>query len=401
MARRSILLIAVAAAVALTGCGGGGGGTSGGGGGGVTSGVTLIVGADTAYGTGEPAAKLFAGGGSKVLNAPLDDGAQVSVYNFATGELIKQGTITNGWCKLENIPAGLSLAIVVTGKRGGKNYRLSTLVPIVSEQEAEYVADPVTSIAAEAFSAANFGKNKVFSQDDLAPVLEKAQQYVQAHVNADFSIGGGIFTDAGFAKPNGLNTSDPGIADVVNAAEPVNNKLATAKNTITLIEEAGTPLREMLDPEALDFQSVFTEQVFSKYQTLGETIGRLLGPAVATQLRLNGGNDINITGLTVGRKYVVTGTDQDTGHLILEDNGAGTAGYITIRRTVPDEGTYTLTAKHEGSYWILTQTSSADSQQQYKFTVSDKLLQNEQPGANPTISGTLSLKDKNFTSPVT
>ncbi len=399
MVRHSILLLAFVIAIGLAGCGGGGGGGTGGGGG-VAPGVTLIVGADASYSTGGPSAKLFATAGSKVLNAPLDDGALVSVYNFATGELIKTGTISNGWCTLENIPSGLSLAIVVTGKRGGKNYRLSTLVPVVLDTQAEYVANPLTSIAAEAFSAEHFAKNKVFSESDLAPVLEKAKEFVQDNLSADFSIGGGVFTDAGFGKPNSLNTSAPGINEVIQAVKPVNDKLARGKNTITLLEEAGVPMREMLDPEALDFQNVFTEEVLSKYQALGETMGRLLGPAIVTELRLNG-NEVNITGLTVGRKYVVTSVDPDSGHLILSDRGTGTAGYITIQRTVPDEGTYTLVAKHEGSNWVLTQTCSGDSQQQYKFTVTDKILQDEMPGANPTISGTLSARDKNFTTPVT
>lgn len=397
MVRRvSILLLGLAAAVVVCGCGGGGGGGAGGGGG-VTPGVTLIVGADTVYGTSAPTAKLSAAGAT-TLHAPLDDGAQVVVYNFRDGSVVKTGTITSGWCELTNIPAGLSLAIVVTGKRAGKDYRLSTLVPVVTDTQAEYVANPVTSIAAEAFSIQHLAKNKVFSEADLQPVIQKAQEYVQAHPSADYSVGGGVFTNAGFAKSNSLNTSDQGVQEVVNSVGSVNDKLARAKNTLTLIEEAGTPLREMLDPESLDFQGVFTEQVLNKYQSLAENLGKLLAPAAFTELKLGSGQEINISQLTVGHKYTVTGTTPE-GHLVLRDDGAGTAGVIVIRRTTGD-GVYSLVGKQSGSSWELTQTFTGDAQQQYKLTIPNTVLQDEQPGANPRLTCTLSARDSTFTTPV-
>ncbi|MGQ9581161.1 MAG: hypothetical protein ACUVT8_09475 [Armatimonadota bacterium] len=392
----SLVFLAVVVATVVTGCGGGGGGT--GGGDAVTPGVTLLVGADTVYGGSVPEARLMQAGPIH-LKAPVEDGAQVLVYNFETGELIKTGTITNGWCRLENVPSGLSLAVVVKGKRGEKNYRLSTLIPVVTG-EKEYVADPVTSVVAEAFSTQNFAKNTVFSDDDLKDVEVMARQWVQAHSGFDFSIDGGVFTSTDFGKEGSLNPNAPDINRVIEAVRPVNDKIARAKNTITLAEEAGTPFWKMVGLESLDLQEVFTDQVISKYNTLYKNMGNLLVPAIATELRLNG-QKMNVSGLEVGRKYTVTGIEPYDSYLILRDDGAGTSGYITIRREVPGDGIYTLVAKHEGSSWILTQTCTGDAQMQYKFIISDKILQLEEFGENPTISGTLTARDKNLATPVT
>jgi len=393
----------LAVGVALVGCGGGGGG-AGGGGSAITAGVTIKAGADTSVAALTPASRAASTRAPVNLVAPLDNGAQVSVYNFQTGELIKTGTLTNGWCEIKDVPAGLSLAIVVVGKRGGKDYRLSTLVPVVAESGAEYVADPSTSIAAEAFAAQHFAKNKVFSQEDWAPVLNTALQFVQSHSTSDFSVGGGVFTSSGFGKSDSLNAGAAGISDVIAAVGTVNDKLARAKNTIALIGEAGIPLRAMLDPEPTDFQNVFTDQVISKYQALAQNMGKLLLPAVSEGEMVESGHpnqpDLNIAGLTSGHRYTVSGVDSQ-GRLVLQDAGSGTAGQITVKRSIPGEGDYTVVAEKSGSNYEITQTFSGDSQQQYTIKVPVSAFDSQGPGANPTLTGSASLKDKNFTTPVT
>ncbi|MGC8863026.1 MAG: hypothetical protein ACP5R5_09675 [Armatimonadota bacterium] len=402
MSRKVLLAFLLAAGVALTGCGGGGGG--GGGGQAITPGVSIMVGADTAVGTAMSESRQGSTRAVTNLVAPLDDGAVVSVYNFQTGDLIKTGTLSGGWCELKDIPAGLSLAIVVTGKRAGKDYRLSTLVPVVVESGAQYVADPTTSVAAEAFALQHFAKNKVFSQDDLAPVLNAARQFAQTHSDADFSVGGGIFTGTAFGKSGSLNASAPDINNVIASVGTIDDKLARAKNTVTLIEEAGTPLRALLDPELVDFRNVFTEQVISRYQTLAENMGKLLLPAISIggMLMAGGPDDLTIGSLTLGRRYIVTGTNPD-GRLIIQDAGAGTPNQISIQRDLSlggSSGVYTVVGKKTGSNWEITQTFTGDSQQQYTMVVPEVSF-GQGPGANPTLAGTASLKDKNFTTPIT
>ena len=59
-----------------------------------------------------------------------------------------------------------------------------------------------------------------------------------------------------------------------------------------------------------------------------------------------------------------------------------------------------MVAKHIGSNWEFTQTFTGDAQQEYKLVISQSAFDDEH-GVNPTASGTLTLRDRNFTTPIT
>ena len=303
----------------------------------------------------------------------------------------------------------MSVVIVVIGKAGTppKDYRLSTLIASVSDSTTEYVADPATSIAAEAFSAndGNYANNKVFSADDLAAVLAAAQTFVENNPDADYSItSGDIIAGTKFGQSDSLNSGAAGISAVIDAVQAIDSNLAVAKNMVNQIQEAGMPLRAMVSPENLDFRDVLTDDVLMNYQTVMEGAGKLLLPAVGSGGTTLGGDHggLDISQLTVGHAYEVTGVNSD-GRLELTDTGAGTAGQITMTydmTSADPSGIYTVVAKHVGSNWEITQTFSGDTAQDYKLTVSDNaFLANH--GLNPTMGGTLSMKDKNFATPIT
>lgn len=395
MRRWMLFAVVVAIIVLMVGCGGGGGGSS-------TPGVSLSIGADTLYSETRSATRS-----GSALTAPLEAGAIVHVINFQTGQEIKTSTIgADGWCSLEGIPSGLSLVIVVNGTRNEKNYRLSLLIPCVSSNKTEYVVDPASSIAAEAFCGdathRNYANNMVFCEDDISAVLDAAKEYVEAHPEDDYSVGGGIISGTTFGQSGNLNTEK--LSDVINQVQDINSNLAKAKNTINLMQEAGIPLKSMVNPENLDFRSTLTDDVISNYEAISDGIGKLLLPAIASGgMNIQGeSGGLVITMLTIGHRYTVTGANYE-GRLTLEDEGAGTAGQITITydQSMEDPaGIYTVVAKHVSSNWEITQTFSGDAEQEYKLVIGQGAFDDEH-GANPSITGNLSLKDKNFTTPIT
>ena len=205
------------------------------------------------------------------------------MLNFQTGQEIKTGTIgSDGWCSLSGIPSGSSLAIVVNGTRGGKTYRLSLLIPIASSIVTQYVVDPVSSIAAEAFcgnaTIHNFANNMVFCADDLIAVTNAAAAFVQAHTASDFSVGGEVFSTTPFGQAGSLDSNNTNLNAVTGAVQTIHSNLAKAKNMVNQMQEAGAPLKAMVDPESLDFRAVLTQQVLDKYKAIATGIGKLLLP---------------------------------------------------------------------------------------------------------------------------
>lgn len=141
---RNKLLFALATiciSVLIAGCGGGGGGEQ--------PGTILTIGADVSTGGTAGSSSVRA---DSTLTAPLDAGSLVVAYDFKTGKEVARGTLdSTGWCTLRITP-GLTVAVVITGTREGKNFRFSTIIPQVPIYSKEYVLTPATSIAAEAIA---------------------------------------------------------------------------------------------------------------------------------------------------------------------------------------------------------------------------------------------------------
>jgi len=381
-------------ATVLAGCGGGGGG-----GGSLTPpetpGVTLTVRADTVRtGTRSVAGRV------PVITASVDDGADVVALNYSTGSVIASGKLVGGKSALRVTP-GLTIVVVVTGKRDGKNYRLSTIIPTVPIADKDVVADPATTIAAEAIASKHAaGAGTVLDHATCAAVLAKAAEFVLATPAADYSVGGGLLGGTEFGKPGSIVVAE--IPEVV-AAVPVviNNSVVLAKNAIQQIKEAGVPLAAMASQEIPDAQRIFTDEVLGKYVAFVSGLRiSILGSLLAddsAKPQLDGHSfyiEDDHMGRTFSGVYVAGGR----GVLSLTDTGAGPADRYTI--TVRDGAlTRTLVVVKSGTQLAYTETVS-DGSAEYKASF-PVLGHSEDLGANPSYTGTLSLKNAAFPTAVT
>jgi len=117
-----------------------------------------------------------------------------------------------------SIPAGSNVAVVVNGMKGVKAYRLSLIIPLVSQLETTYIANPTTSIAAEAIAEVNF-KKSVIPSDTWETVLAKAQTYTNNNPDADYSLSGPVIQGTQFGASDSLNSSDPGLTPITDTKE--------------------------------------------------------------------------------------------------------------------------------------------------------------------------------------
>lgn len=380
--RTGLIPIAALATVVvlLSGCGGGGGG------GGIATGTPLTILTNTAGSGSLPETR------DASVAAPLESGEAV-VYDFSTGREITRSPLdSNGRCTVRVSP-GLTAVVVVTGTRQGKQYRLSTIIPVTPQAAAEYVADPITSLASEAIGKKYFRTNTVIDQATLDTVMNAASEFAHSNPSADYSVGGGVFGSAAYGQPGCIN--ETAAANVLDAVpDTIDNDLVQAKNAVQQIKEAGVPLSEMLSQERPDIESIVTQAVIDKYAGIGDRIGTLIGPALFGELKVGDDWGISVFDLTPGRVYQATKT-MDC--IELNDAGAGTAGQIRITMA-DDGGTCTVTASKSGSTWTVTQRHSADSAQLYRVTIPQPP---DEPGSNPSYSVTMSLEDSVFTTPVT
>ena len=373
MSTRLLCLVLVSSlAVVLAGCGGGGGSD--------TPAVTLTIGADTKAALTRAVS----------LTAPLPAGSTVVVYNFKTGEEITRGTLdATGKCKVKVTP-GLTVAVVVKGTLNGKNYRLSLLIPTVPSSEAEYVANPVTSLAAEAIASKYFKKGYAIDQSTLDEVTEAAEDFYSSHSEADYSVGGGIIAGSNFGAKDSLTTV---AKDVTEKVPDQPNKVVAAKYAVQQIKDAGTPIKSMLDQEYPDAQSIITEAVIDKYRALASSIGELMGPAIFGELRTNTKVGISVLDLEFGRAYTVVNPQT----MLIQQTGTTDANKIRITMTKGGK-TLTLVATNSSSSWTLKQTSSADSSMSYIVTITNPESITE---SNPSATVEITLKDARFPTGVT
>jgi len=401
MKPRSLLLLTclVGWALLLAGCGGGGGGPS------EKPGVGLLVGADTAYSDRQTPVGSYPQGG-----APLDAGARVTVYGFASGQEMASGTLdSNGWCSLHVTPGGTA-AVVITSAGGGKSWRISAIIAVIAVGGGRCIADPATSIAAEAIAQKHFGKTEI-DQDTISAVLAKAVEYLGAHPAADCSLAGGLICGTAFGAPGSLNTGE---LQGVIAAVPntINSSIVAAKHCVQQIREAGVPLTSMLAQERPDIQGLFTDQVAAKYEALIRRLHTLMLPAMFGGMAYQDSQgDVTwptVFDLQIGGGYKAQLHDdegsgwKDRWFEITDDPSVSVPNQITIvyatEPGITPSGTYTLTAKRQGIGWTVTQTFTGDPSQLY--TVSIPSITDD-PGQNPLYSLRISLKDMEFTTAAT
>lgn len=248
------LLSLIGLALCLAGCGGGGGAPA------PTGGVKLTLGADT-----------LAQAKAITPLAALDDGARVLATDFLTGATVATGTLTGGACTLAGVTPGRTVAVVITGTRGGKQYRLSLIVPNVPAADAEYRVDPVSSLAAEAIA----GKLPATALDDATyqAVYDAAETVVSnAGPAADYSLtAGGIIagTALGAVKTDAVNTLDAVVPATVDSG------VAQAKNAVAQAKLAVGQYEPALASEAARVEDAYGE-VGGALTTLSDRLGKLI-----------------------------------------------------------------------------------------------------------------------------
>lgn len=390
---RKILMVLfplfISLALLLSGCSSGGGGDDIP----LAPGITLTIGAETG---------TTSGGMTRAdvsLSAPLDAGATVTVYDFRTGAVITTGTLdSNGFCDLPNVTTGLTVAIVVTGTRGGAPYRLSTIIANVPNRDETVVLTPATSIAAEAIAQQYFKKNQIIDSATFEAVLAAAQAYVNENPLADYSLNGALIQGSAFGADGSLN--ETALASVLAAVpESIDNDVVLAKNAVQQIREAGFTLDQMARIPPPDLQSIFTEAVMDNYSALTGRLSFLMLPAIIGNMSYYTGSSwidgILIPMLEFGKAYRVT--TNYGGYLEIEDDPANnTPGKIIITDSTTAI-TYTLVAEMIGASTMrVTQTSSGDPLMDYQVTVSQVLSETE-----PAMQVSISLRDEVYTTPLT
>lgn len=389
MKSRVFVLLSIIAvmcmALMLAGCGGGSGSNSS-----ATPGVTLRVGADTVSNAGNIQAVSSR---ATMITSQLDAGATVTAYDFATGSVVATGTIgEDGFCNLQITP-GLTVAIVITGQKDGKDFRLSKIVPVVPNVDTTYEATPESTIAAEAIAEKHFRTGTALDAATVEAIEEQAAEFVADHADEDFSVGGGIIAAANFGSTGSLVAEK---VTTITAAVPavINTKLVAAKNAIRQLKEVGYPLSSMVSMEGPDVANVANE-VADTYGDLFDRFHDILAPSMIGHLKY-AGNRTSVFQLTMGKAYTVSGTS-DGLLVITADAAHDVAGQITITRVV-DAATLKVVAKKTSSIdWKVTQTSSADSLQVYEVT----LPQPEDMNAVSALRVSFSFRDKDYTTALT
>ncbi|HEY3418905.1 MAG TPA: hypothetical protein VGM23_18680, partial [Armatimonadota bacterium] len=375
----------------------------------VLPGSRLTIGGDTAY-TDRTAARTVA-----TLSAPLAAGAVIDVYNFQTGVKLTSGQIGSDGFGTVNITPGMTVAIIITGTRAGVSYRLSTIIPSVPTADTELVADPATSLAAEAIAQQYF-RSSLIDQGTFEKVLTAARNYLQSHPGASIALGGGLIAGGStFGVAGALDATQ--LAAVIAAVPTViDNKIVAAKNAVQQFKEVGLPLESVLNQERPNLDNLYASctgainnaslhTVLAKYNGLGDRLGTLLLPALfGNWLYVDVLNPTGVWGKSIfqfvpGMGYLVT---QTPSYLRVTPNAAyNVADQITIVLVTPG-GNYQLVAKMTSpSTAELRQTCTNDANMQYAVTATASSGDLTNLGTNPTFQTDISLADSQLTTPVT
>jgi len=391
-ALRAILCCA-AAGLLVAGCGGGGGGHDPI----EPTGTALAIGADAAFSEARASSRV-----GQELGAPLQSGARVAIYDFATRQEIASGqTGPDGFWR-SNLTAGLTAVVVITGSNAGKTYRLSAIIPVVPIGGGRYIADPATSLAAEAIAQEHFGRTAL-DQQTLDGVFDEACACIRANAGADWSLAGGLIRGTEFGAPGSLDADR--LAELIAAVpDTINSNMVSARNCVRQIRDAGVPLASMLAQERPDIEGIFTEQVAARYEDLITRLHALVLPAMFGGMEYHDaeGDPIwpTVFDLEMGKGYKAelqeAGPD-DSWLVLSDDSASNTPGQITITYQTA-AGTYRLIARNSAFAWTVTQTFSGDASQLYSISIPGPA---DEYGANPSMQVLISLKDSQFKTPLT
>jgi len=366
------------------------------------SGVPLIIGADTMPGAGMTK-------GAATIAAPLDAGATVQAIDFRTGDVVATGTLSADGTVTITLPAGLTVAVVITGKRNGKDYRMSLLIPVVPSADvvAPFIASPQSTVATEALAQAHF-------HEAIDPATyQAAYNAASSFAEADVSLGGGIVKSGSSFGNNSLDaTAAKPVTDVTSL--PLNGKLSLAKNAVIQINNYQQPFFQlekeflsenentiMVATESLShaFSNINWSDLQTKYSGMVDRLSKLILPSISGTMTYNG-NLVDFTGLTLGHGYDATFTDNlvrgmGGKAITLTDNATlNTANQYTIKM-----GTETLVIKKVNGNWDFTETSTADTTLNYHLSYPD--TENYQLSlSSNTFTASLSLKDTDVATPV-
>lgn len=402
---KKYLFLSLALAVAMIfiiGCNGGSSEST-------TPGSTLRIGVDTAMTSTAAAAR-----DRVAIGAPLDSGATIDVFDLRTGNRITSGTIgADGFGNVQ-VTGGLGVSVVVTGKRLTKDYRFSYIIGTTPNGDETFILTPATTIASELL-VKNF-PHKLIDNNTFNAEVNKATEWLIANPGSqDLSIGSGVLTSG--------NLGD-GAYDAIKLKSlidelplTIDDNVVKAKNAVQQIKEVGMPWASVASTEQASLQQAQTDvnetikainldAVNTKYNALSSRLNTLLLPAITGDWKyyengISQGWNYPMLELTVGKGYLAEEVSGN-GWTYLKfslNNSADTPGQITVK-LVKSDGTYTVVAKRIGDSWDITQTFTGDTLQVYHVVypfISDPVTL----GANPTFSASISLKDKDITTPMT
>lgn len=405
ISRGCIALLLLAFVAAMAGCGGGGGSS-------VTppvetSGVTMTVGADlVATAVGDSDSNLD-------ITSPLAN-AVVKIYDFATGEIIDSGTpvvtAADGTASIQ-VPTGKSVLIEITGSHvvGGqtKQYRLTRVISRTPNVDFEVEVDFITSVAAEAIGTKLFKHNEQISEEIWDAVYDAANDFFGTHNEIDYSLGGGLFVaDKKFGEDGSL--VDEVIEDVLDDVPDegdVNSPLIQAKNAIAQIKEFGIPWENLMEDELPNIENtaeafldsmeeVELGEVEDTYTGVITRLDDLMIPAIGGDWEDFNGDEVGlIMDLDFGVGYEAEWVDVFGDEYLVLTPNQDIAEDDEVRIVLEtEEDTQTLIMKDtvgKPGYVTLTQTSSADAEQEYTVT----MPQQNPFTSNPTITGEISLMD--------
>ncbi|MHB9025616.1 MAG: hypothetical protein ACYC7E_15845 [Armatimonadota bacterium] len=394
------------ACMVLVGCSSSGGGPD------VTPGTRLTIGGDTAYVARSKSRTEL------TLSAPIVANSTIQVFNYQTGALITSGIIgSDGFGTVEVTP-GLTVAVVITSPAGATPaYRLSTIIPSVPIVDSEVLADPASTLAAEAIAEQfPLGSQTVIDQGTFDDVLGAAEDFLAANpTNDDISLGGGLLESGSTFGSGGLDDTD--LADVIAAVPAtIDNNVALGKKAVYQFKEIGLPLQAITSAEGPNLEDVYDacvlatdsvnlDTVIAKYTGVGERMGTLLLPALLGDwLYIDALNPFGIWGtsiieFTMGQGYRATPAGDYL--TVTPDASLDTAGQVTVALTTTG-GTYLVVLTEPTATSVeVRQTYTGDPTMQYVIGVSTNQSNISVPGLNPSLQVQLSLADSVLTTPVT
>lgn len=396
-----VVLTVLCICLTLTGCNGGSNNS-------INPGVSLKIGASTTLAMGMDRAKILIGG-------QLDQGAKIEVFNFQTGALITSGTIGSDGFGSVTLTPGLVVVVVITGKRDGKDFRLSLLLPSVPNGDITVVANPITTIASELIGE-KFYKKSLIDSDVYEKILLEAQKWCIDHPTVSSAI------TEHYMLPGGFGNIDESKFIDISAMIPatIDNSVVKGKNAIQQVREAGLPFRMLLNQETPSLRKIATAvntafngdkiaAIQTNYSKIGGNLSRLMLPAIQASWEMTdaNGNPIegktpNIFKLEMGKGYRIIQHIEEYGYneyfynlTFYPDSTLDIPNQITMKMAVIGDF-YTLTLKKDSNGWIMEQTAVVDTKLKYTLIIPTVSL-----NADPIAHGLFSFTDKNLITPVT